>query len=98
MKPAFSNILWSVLLPLVFVTADARSQPPPLLKMQRESWKASLERQGFIDRSLPPPYRIAVPLMAFGDNGPKLMFTYAPRMPGTGQRQVFLVFVKIPLD
>jgi hypothetical protein len=100
MKPTFSNIVRSVLLILGFSAAEARCQSelPMLLKVQRENWKASLERQGYIDRSLPAPYRVAMPLMSFGDRGPKVMFTYAPTLPGTNQRQVFLLFIKIPID
>jgi hypothetical protein len=100
MKLVFSTIVRSVLSILGFSAAEACCQPesPMLLKMQHENWKASLERQGYIDRSLPAPYRVAIPLMSFGDQGPKVMFTFAPTLPGTSQRQVFLLFIKIPID
>lgn len=55
-------------------------------------WKKNLERKGIIDRSLPRPYRVALPLASFGDDGPKLMFTYAPATKAP------VIFIKIELD
>lgn len=60
-------------------------------------WVADLERTGIINRSLRGPYRIAVPLMSFGDAGPKLMLTYARRLPGQEKKGV-LLFIHIPME
>ena len=60
-------------------------------------WVADLERTGLVNRSLRGPYRIAVPLMSFGAAGPKLMITYARKLPGQGDNGV-LLFVNIPLE
>jgi hypothetical protein len=57
-----------------------------------EDWKKNLEQKGIIDRSLPAPYRVALPLASFGDKGPKIMFTYAPSTKAP------LVFIKLELN
>jgi hypothetical protein len=57
-----------------------------------EDWKKNLEQKGIIDRSLPRPYRVALPLVNFGDKGPKLMFTYSPATKAP------VVFIKIELE
>lgn len=61
-------------------------------------WISDLQRAGFIDRSLPRPYRVAVPLMSFGDAGPKLKLTYTRSMPGNPGTKGVLLFItmKIP--
>ncbi len=60
-------------------------------------WVADLERTGILNRSLRGPYRVAVPLMAFGDSGPKVMITYARKLPGTSGEKGVLLFVNIPM-
>lgn len=57
---------------------------------------SDLERSGYVNRSLPRPYRVAVPLVQFGEQGPKLMITYARTLPGAGAQGV-LLFLTIPL-
>ena len=60
-------------------------------------WVAELEQAGIVNRSLRGPYRVAVPLMSFGPAGPKLMVTYARKLPGTNNDGVFL-FIHIPTE
>jgi hypothetical protein len=60
-------------------------------------WVAELEQAGIVNRSLRGPYRVAVPLMSFGPTGPKLMITYARKIPGTNDDGVFL-FIHIPTE
>jgi hypothetical protein len=57
-----------------------------------EDWKKNLEQKGILDRSLPAPYRVALPIANFGDKGPKLMFTYAPSTKAP------TVFIKLELN
>ncbi|MDB5764529.1 MAG: hypothetical protein JWQ21_3524 [Herminiimonas sp.] len=62
-------------------------------------WISHLQKTGFIDRSLPAPYRVAIPLMSFGgDAGPKLKMTYAHNMPGTegGKGILFFITMETP--
>lgn len=60
-------------------------------------WIAELERAGIVNRSLHGPYRVAVPLMAFGETGPKVMITYARKLPGTSGAKGVLLFINIPI-
>lgn len=60
-------------------------------------WVAELEQAGIVNRSLRGPYRVAVPLMSFGPAGPKLMMTYARKLPGTSDGGMFL-FIHIPTE
>jgi hypothetical protein len=82
-------------------TQGAAASSPPLVGPLRHyptevhKWLADLEKAGVVNRSLPAPYRVALPLMPIGDTGAKLMLTYAP-LPGTDRRGV-LLFVNIPL-
>jgi hypothetical protein len=61
-------------------------------------WIGDLERAGIVNRALPAPYRIALPLASFGDNGPTLMFTYARTLPGTSAAAGPLLFINIPVQ
>jgi hypothetical protein len=60
-------------------------------------WISNLQRAGFIDRSLPKPYRVAVPLMSFGDAGPKVKLTYARNMPGNPGTKGILLFITMEI-
>ena len=60
-------------------------------------WVANLEQAGIVNRSLRGPYRIAVPLMSFGHAGPKVMITYARKLPGASNKGV-LLFIHIPMQ
>lgn len=64
----------------------------------RHQWIANLQKAGFINRALPKPYRVAIPLMSFGDAGPKIMLTYAKNMPGDtgGKGPLLFITVGIP--
>lgn len=58
-------------------------------------WVKDLERNGIFDRSLPRPYRIALPITQWGNGGPVLKVTYAS-MPGNEEKGV-VFFINIPL-
>jgi len=58
-------------------------------------WVAELEQAGIINRSLRGPYRVAVPLISFGHAGPKVMITYARKLPG-GTGDGVLLFIHMP--
>jgi hypothetical protein len=58
---------------------------------------AELEQAGIVNRSLRGPYRVALPLVTFGHSGPKLMVTYARKLPGSGDNGV-LLFIHIPTN
>lgn len=58
-------------------------------------WVKDLERNGIFDRSLPRPYRIALPITQWGNGGPVLKVTYAS-MPGSEEKGV-VFFINIPL-
>lgn len=62
-----------------------------------KKWVADLEQAGFVNRSLRGPYRVAVPLVSFGHAGPRLMLTYARKLPGSSDGGV-LIFMHIPLQ
>lgn len=79
---------------------DPHYQPAP------HSLGAALERNSELARYLNSagilsrtgPYRIALPLASFGEHGPKLLFTYVPRMKdGTGSK-VFMFFIRAEID
>lgn len=54
-----------------------------------------LERSGYFNRSLPRPYRVAIPLAQFGEQGPKLMITYA-RTPGGAEGVLVFMTIRMP--
>ncbi|MDB5840381.1 MAG: hypothetical protein JWQ23_2333 [Herminiimonas sp.] len=106
MKPAHLNVPHSVLLALSLIGSGAlaqtqelaTAQSAPLLSIQANNWKKDLQRQGILHYSSSSRYRVAVPLASFGDQGPKLLFTYAPRLPGGEQRKVFLFYLQMEID
>ena len=61
----------------------------------RHQWIANLQKSGIVNRSLPKPYRVAMPLMSFGDAGPKIMLTYTKNMPGNTGGQGLLLFITV---
>lgn len=61
----------------------------------RHQWIAHLQKAGIVNRSLPNPYRVAMPLMSFGDTGPKIMLTYAKNMPGNPGEKGLLLFITV---
>ncbi len=60
-------------------------------------WVGELEKAGVVDRSLHGPYRVAVPLIMFGEGGPALKLTYARSLPGSSGSSGPLLFINIPL-
>jgi hypothetical protein len=70
----------------------------PLFSLQTDNLKKELQRDGILQNSSASRYRVAVPLASFGEKGPKLMFTYAPKIVGGEQRRVFLLYLHIDLD
>lgn len=59
-------------------------------------WRAALLRKGILSDT--GPYRVALPLATYGDDGPRLLFTYIPRMKdGVGNR-VLMFMIKADLD
>lgn len=60
-------------------------------------WVGELEKVGIVNRSLRGPYRVALPLMTFGE-GAALKLTYARSLPGSAGSSGPLLFVTIPLD
>ncbi len=61
----------------------------------RHQWIAHLQKAGIVNRALPNPYRVAMPLMSFGDAGPKIMLTYAKNMPGNTGSKGLLLFITV---
>lgn len=59
-------------------------------------WIRNLESAGIVNRSLPAPYRLAVPLAEIDNSGTVLSATYAA-MPGATGGRGLLLFVRIPL-
>lgn len=90
---------------------EASSQPPSSLALEtapsyvggseeyryydRHQWIANLQKAGIVNRSLPNPYRVALPLMSFGDAGPRIMLTYAKNMPGNTGGKGLLLFITV---
>lgn len=70
----------------------------PLFTLQKDNLKKELQRNGILQYSRNAKFRIGIPLASFGDDGPKLMFTYAPRMPGGQQRKVFMIYLQMDLE
>jgi hypothetical protein len=61
-----------------------------------QNWRRDLEKAGVLSKN--SPYRVALPLVSFGDNGPKLLVTYVPRMKdGSGSKTV-LLFLRFNID
>src|SRR3569623_269049 len=58
-------------------------------------WIKDLERNGIYDRSLPRPYRIALPITQWDNEGAVLKVTYAA-MPGSEEKGL-VFFINIPL-
>jgi hypothetical protein len=59
-------------------------------------WRRQLEKAGVLSRT--GPFRVALPLASFGDNGPKLMFTYVPHMKDDAGSKVFMLFMRFNLE
>lgn len=78
--------------------ADPRDGSRPLFTLQKNNWKKELQEEGILHYSRTSRFRVGIPLASFGDKGPKLMFTYAPRLPGGQQRKVFLIYLHIDLE
>lgn len=79
-------------------TKYTRSSDQDLLDWKRSGFIKKLEEKGFIDRSMKGAYRYALPLMDIGNDGSKLMFTYAKHLPDTPGAKGFVLFAKIRLD
>lgn len=58
--------------------------------------RRDVDSAGILNRTL--PYRFAMPLASFGENGPKLLFTYVPRMRDGVSSKVFMFLVRINID
>jgi hypothetical protein len=58
--------------------------------------RRDMESAGILSRT--GPYRFALPLASFGDKGPKLLFTYVPRMKDGVASKVFMFVVRINID
>jgi hypothetical protein len=100
-KPLSFKATSSYIQPLPGVEAEGFSSSASSLSadFSRSShrWLSDLQRAGFIDRSLPRPYRVAVPLMSFGDAGPKIKLTYARNMPGNPGTKGILLFITMEI-
>jgi hypothetical protein len=73
------------------------SDPGPTLNLDSNAaLRRDLEKSGVLSRT--GPFRVALPIASFGDNGPKLMFTYVPRMKDDAGSKVFMLFMRINLD
>ena len=59
-------------------------------------WRRELEKSGVLSRT--GPFRVALPLASFGDKGPKLMFTYVPRMKDDAGSKVFMLFLRFNVE
>jgi hypothetical protein len=59
-------------------------------------WRRDLEKSGVLSRT--GPFRVALPLVSFGDKGPKLMFTYVPRMKDDAGSKVFMLFLRFNME
>jgi hypothetical protein len=60
------------------------------------SLRRDLESAGVLSRT--GPYRVALPLASLGEKGPKLLFTYVPRMKDGVGSKVFMLLVRINID
>jgi hypothetical protein len=60
------------------------------------AWREELQRSGVLDSR--GPFQLGLPLAAFGDKGPRLMFTYVPRMRDDTATRVFLFYLRMNLD
>jgi hypothetical protein len=60
------------------------------------SLRRDLESAGVLSRT--GPYRVALPLASLGEKGPKLLFTYVPRMKDGVGSKVFMFLVRINID
>jgi len=58
--------------------------------------RRELDSAGILSRT--GPYRLALPLASFGEKGPKLLFTYVPRMKDGVASKVFMFVVRINTD
>jgi hypothetical protein len=76
----------------ISLNAASRSLYSSLNSNRREE----LEKAGILNRN--GPYRVALPLASFGENGPKLLFTYIPRMKDNSGSKVFMFYVKMELQ
>lgn len=63
----------------------------------RHQWIAYLLKTGALNRSLPNPYRVAMPLKSFGDAGPKIMLTYGNNMSGNTADKGLILFVTVEI-
>jgi hypothetical protein len=61
-----------------------------------QHWRRDLEKAGVLSKN--SPYRVALPLVSFGDNGPKLLLTYVPRMRDGGASKTVLLFLRFNID
>lgn len=77
---------------------DPHDRVRPLFTLQKHNWKKELQEEGILHYSRTSKFRVGVPLATFGHKGPKLMFTYVPRMPGGQQRKVFLIYLHMDLE
>ena len=77
------------------VGADNYADVTPSLNVDT-SLRKDLERAGVISRT--GPFRVALPVARFGENGPKLMFTYVPHMKDDAGSKVFMLFMRFDLD
>ena len=57
-----------------------------------QQWVANLESAGLVNRALPAPYRVAVPLVDFGDSRSQLKLTYGNHGGATESKGVVLFF------
>jgi hypothetical protein len=71
--------------------------PPREYASVVHQWIADLEKAGVVNRSLPGPYRIALPLITFGDDGAALKLTYTRNLPGSSGSGGPLLFLHIPM-
>lgn len=58
--------------------------------------RRDLDSAGILDRT--GPYRFALPVASFGEKGPKLLFTFIPRMKDGVASKVFMFVVRINID
>jgi hypothetical protein len=78
-------------------TAQLRIKPQREYRSVVHEWVGDMERAGVYNRSLPTPYRVALPLVTLGEGGPTIKLTYARTLPGSAGSSGPLLFVMIPL-